>query len=191
MNEVLNAIEKRSSTRSYTEEKLTEEELRLILTAGLQAPTARNEQEVHISVLAGDSRLVKEIEEERTALLLAEATDEEQKEKIRNNPANFYFDAPTLLLLSVKEDFYWNKVDAGICVENIALAAQSLGLGSLIIGCIRKALSGEKKDYFAKAAQFPENYEFAIAVALGHINTGKEPHKIDFDKSVKIIEEAM
>lgn len=187
MNEVLNVIEKRSSTRGYTEEELTEEELRLILTAGLQAPTARNEQEVHISVLKGTSRLAKEIEEERTALLLAEETDEEQREKIKNNPANFYYDAPTVLLLSVRKDFGWKQVDAGICVENIALAAQSLGLGSLIIGCIKGALTGAKQDYFAKEAQFPENYEFAIAVALGHIHTGKEPHKIDFDKSVTFV----
>lgn len=127
MNEVLKAIEERSSTRGYTKEKLTDEELRIILTAGLQAPTARNEQEVHISVLEGDGTVAKEIEEERRAQLLADA-DEEQKEKIRNNPANF-----------------------------------------------------------SKAAQFPENYEFAIAVALGHKNVKKEPHKIDFDKSVTYI----
>lgn len=186
MNEVLKVIEERSSTRGYTKEKLTDEELRIILTAGLQAPTARNEQEVHISVLEGDGTVAKEIEEERRAQLLADA-DEEQKEKIRNNPANFYYDAPTVLLLSVKKDFFWSRLDAGICAENIVLAAQSLGLGSLIIGCVRGALTGAKQDYFAKAAQFPENYEFAIAVALGHKNVKKEPHKIDFDKSVTYI----
>lgn len=188
MNEVLNVIEKRSSTRSYTKEMLTKEELRLILTAGLQAPTARNQQEVHISVLTGESRLIKEIEQERVRILLEEEQDEQQRENIKNSTSNFYYGAPTVLLLSVRKDFYWNRVDAGICVENIALAAQSMGLGSLIIGCIRAAMEGAKKEYFAKEARFPEGYEFAIAVALGHIDTGKEPHQIDFEKSVSIIE---
>lgn len=188
MNAVLEAIGKRSSTRSYTKETLTKEELRLILTAGLQAPTARNQQEVHISVLTGESRLVREIEQERVRLLLEEEKDEEQREKLKNGTSDFYYGAPTVLLLSVRKDFYWNRVDAGICVENIALAAQSLGLGSLIIGCIRGAMEGAKKDYFAKEAQFPEDYEFAVAVALGHIHAGKTPHQIDFEKSVSIVE---
>ena len=126
MNAVLEAIGKRSSTRSYTKETLTKEELRLILTAGLQAPTARNQQEVHISVLTKESRLVREIEQERVRLLLEEEKDEEQREKLKNGTSDFYYGAPTVLLLSVKKDFYWNRVDAGICVENIALAAQSL-----------------------------------------------------------------
>lgn len=75
----------------------------------------------------------------------------------------------------------------GIAVENIALVAQSMGLGSLIIGIIDDTMRGEKKDYFAKALQFPKNHEFAISVAVGHRATEKEPHEIDFDKSVSFI----
>ena len=42
MNEVLKTIKERSSIRAYTDEKLTKEEINAVITAALQAPTARN-----------------------------------------------------------------------------------------------------------------------------------------------------
>ena len=113
--------------------------------------------------------------------------DDETKAKIESNPNNFYYNAPTVLILSADKDFKWSKLDAGITVQNIALAAQSMKLGSLIIGIIDDVMRGEKKDYFAKLLKFPDNHEFAIAVAVGHSATEKEPHEIDFDKSVSFI----
>lgn len=44
MNEVLKTIKERSSIRAYTDEKLTKEEINAVITAALQAPTARNMQ---------------------------------------------------------------------------------------------------------------------------------------------------
>lgn len=71
--------------------------------------------------------------------------------------------------------------------ENMALAAQSLGLGNLVIGCIYDALHGEKTDYFSKAFQIPEGYSFQIALAVGHKTDHKAPHEYDFDKQVTIL----
>lgn len=48
MSNVIEAIEKRSSTRGYTEEPLTNEELTALIRTGLQAPTAANKQEIQI-----------------------------------------------------------------------------------------------------------------------------------------------
>lgn len=183
MNEVLKTIAERSSIRAYTQEQLTEEEIRALLTAGLQAPTARNMREIHISVLKGSHPVLAEIEQEKRRLA-ASGADEKAKAAIQNNPNNFYYGAPVVLMLSADKDFYWSKLDAGICAENISLAAQSMGLGSLIIGIIRGAMEGERKEEFSKICRFPENYEFAIAVAVGHKDTEKAPHEIDMEKSV-------
>ena len=187
MNEVLKTIAQRSSIRAYTSEKLTDTEIKMLITAGLQAPTARNMQEVHFSVVDGDNSILKEIDTQCKLTMLKAAPDEETKAKIESNPNNFYYNAPTVLILSADKDFKWSKLDAGIAAQNIVLAAQSMGLGSLIIGIIDDTMRGEKKDYFAKVLQFPDNHEFAIAVAVGHRDTEKEPHEIDFDKSVSII----
>lgn len=187
MNTVLKAIAERSSIRAYTNEKLTIEEIKTLVTAALKAPTARNMQEIHISVVDGENAILSEIDTERKLMMLNAAPDDETKAKIESNSNNFYYSAPTVFILSADKKFKWNKLDAGIAAENIALAAQSLGFGSLIIGIIDDAMHGAKKDYFAKALQFPENCEFAIAVAVGHKAAEKVPHEIDFDKSVSFI----
>ena len=173
MNDILDAMEKRSSTRGYTAEKLTHAELERLLRAGLQAPTAANRQEIHISVVDGGSPILAEIEAEKNAQMNAQTPR-----------ANFYYSAPLVLILSGDRDFPWSALDAGIAVENISLAAEGLGLGSVIIGVIKGAMSGEKKEYFSRALKFPKNYEFEIAIAVGHKAVEKKPHEYDMGKNI-------
>lgn len=173
MNSTLDTIRRRSSTRGYAAEPLTEAELEALLHAGLQAPTATNRQEIHFTVLKGDSPILKEIEEEKNRL-----------RGLAPQEHNFYYEAPIVIILSMEKDFRWSAVDAGIAAENIALGAEALGLGSLIIGCIRDALLGEKEEYFSRLLKLPENYEYGIAVAVGHKAVTKEPHCYDAGKRV-------
>ena len=173
MGIVIETIKKRSSTRGYTSETLTDEELQTLIHAGLQAPTAANRQEIHFSVLKGDNPILAEIEEEKNRL-----------GNISSQEHNFYYEAPVVIILSADSSFKWSPLDAGIAVENMALAAEDLGLGNLIIGCIYDALRGEKKEYFSKTLKFPENYEYEIAIAFGHKAVTKEPHTYDADVQV-------
>ena len=168
MDTVLETIRKRSSTRSYTAEPLNEAQLEALLRAGLQAPTATNRQELHFTVLKGDNPLLKEIEDEKNRL-----------RGLTELPHNFYYEAPVVIVISGERPFKWSPIDAGIAVENISLAAEGLGLGSVIIGCIYDALRGEKREYFEKQLQFPENYEYEIAIAIGHKAATKDPHSYD------------
>ena len=177
MKDVLQAMEERFSTRGYTPEKLTQEELNTLLRAGLQAPTAANRQEIHFTVIPGDAPILGEIQKEMLRLRGVEQTP----------PHNFCYEAPVVILLSGDAGFGWTPVDAGIAAENIALAAESLGLGSLIIGCIKDALTGEKKDYFNAALQLPENYLYQVAVAVGHGAASKAPHEYSFEKNVTLL----
>ncbi len=163
MKDVLKAIAERSSTRGYTEECLTEEELGILINAGLQAPTAANRQEIHFTVVKGDNPILEEIQTELV------------KER-KPNGRNFYFGAPVVFILSGDTGFHWSGVDAGIAAQSLALAAEGLGLGSLIIGCIRNVMTGEKMAYFNNALQIPEGYAYQIAVAVGHKAVEKEPH---------------
>lgn len=176
MSDILEVIGTRSSIRAYTEEALQDEQIKLLVEAGLKAPTATNRQEFHISVVKKGNPVLAEIEEE--------------KNKITGKPAekNFYYDAPVVLFISADKDFRWGELDAGIVAENIHLAAHGLGLGSLIIGCVRNALSQEKKQYFADKLRFPGNCEFKIAIAVGHAATSKEPHVYDAEKLVSYID---
>ena len=176
MNEALKAIEQRSSTRGYAPEKLTEAEIKTLVDAGMQAPTATNRQEIHFTVVDGDNPILAEI----------------QQEMVKGRPmpggaGSFYYNAPTVIILSGEEAFGWSALDAGIAVENIAIAAEALGLGSVILGCIKDAMNGEKKEYFAKALKFPEGFKFEVCIAVGHKATSKEPHEFSAEKSVSRI----
>lgn len=176
MNNVIETIKKRSSTRGYTAQPLTDAELQTLIHAGLQAPTAANKQEIHFTVLKGDNPILTELEDEKNRLRNISAPEH-----------NFYFEAPTVVILSADSSYKWSPLDAGIAVENMALAAEDLGLGNLIIGCIFDALRGEKKEYFSKTLKFPENYEYEIAIAFGHKAVTKEPHTYDADAQVTFL----
>ena len=187
MSEVLDVIKERSSIRKYRQDTLTEEIDDKLLHAGLQAPTARNTQELHFSVVRGGHPVLAELDKEKKQVIAASLEDQTEKDNILNQPDNFYFDAPVVIFVDADKDFGWSQVDAGIAVENIALAAQSLGLGSLIIGSVKRAFEGEKKAYFETTLQFPENHEFAIAIGVGYKDTEKEPHTYDPGKAVSFI----
>ncbi|MBR1759067.1 MAG: nitroreductase family protein [Lachnospiraceae bacterium] len=175
MAENLELFAKRFSTRGYQEEKLTKALLDQVLTAGLQAPTAANKQEVHFTVVDRENPVLAEIEEEKNRLRGAV-------------PArNFYFDAPHVIFLSADKKFFWSPLDAGIACENIVLAAETLGLGTLIIGCVKDALRGEKEAEFAKKLAFPEGYEYEIAIAIGYKDFVKEPHTYDYNTHISYV----
>jgi nitroreductase len=175
-NQVLETIQKRSSARAYSSELLSQAEVDAILAAGLQAPTATNRRELHITMVKGDHPILEELDAQMRSL-----------RGMEKQLHNFYYEAPILFVLSTEDDFKWNKVDAGIAVQSMALAAESLGLGSLIIGCVYDALNGEKKEYFSKALKIPEGYSFQIALAVGHKTDAKTPHDYDYEKQVTIL----
>lgn len=176
-NQVLSTIKQRSSARAYSTEQLTQSELDTILKAGLMAPTGMNRQEIHFIVIKGDNPVLAELDEEKRRLRGQE-----------KQPHNFYYEAPVLIFLSAEDEFKWKSVDAGIAVENMVLAAESIGLGTLIIGCVYDALHGEKQRYFSEKLQIPEGYSFQIALAVGHKTDNKTPHEYDYEKQVTILE---
>lgn len=175
MKDIFEAIRSRSSTRGYTDEKLTAEELEAILCAGLEAPTAANRQEIRFTVLSKDS----------PALKLVREAFEEGLEKAPEN--SFYYGAPTVIILSAPAAFPWSPVDAGIAVQNMALAAEGLGLGSLIIGCIRRCMEGERADELAKALRFEDGFSYQVAIAVGHKAKEKAPHTYQKDAQVTFL----
>lgn len=172
MSELFQIIETRSSIRAYKPLLPSAADIDRIVTAGLMAPTARNQQEVHISVVETRNPVAQEIQQ---ALNPDAAT-------------NFYYNAPLLFVLSAADDFKWGKLDAGIAVENMHLAAKDLGLGSLIIGCIDRVLLGDRKAEFDEKLAIPAGASFAIALAVGFPDTEKAPHEFDAQKNVSYVE---
>lgn len=95
-----------------------------------------------------------------------------------------FYHAPTVVFLSrsTTENQAYGAIDCGIAAENLAIAAQGMGLGSVILGMPRSAFTSPRADEFRKALRFPEGYDFAIAVAIGYAAASKEAHPVDDGK---------
>jgi nitroreductase len=167
-NPVLEAISSRRSIRAYKKEQITREQLDAILKAAREAPSARNKQPWHMTVVRNKS-VVAEVNAEAKKILGLDHED-------------IFYDAPVVIFISAERDWKWSKVDAGILAQNVALAAHSLGLGSVILGLPIGAFQGPKADYFNKLLKFPANYEFAVAISIGAPDTTKEAHEMEPDK---------
>ena len=171
MSEFFEVLNSRCSVRKYSDKPVEEELCKCLVEAGLKAPTAANKQEVHITVVGRNNPVQAEI----------------QKDLNPDAPVTFYYNAPLTFYLSAPEAFKWSACDAGIAVENIHLAAQALGLGSVILGCMEGVLNGEKKAEYAQKLCFPEGYKYQVAIAIGYAEATKTPHAFDFEKNVSII----
>ena len=170
--DVLQAISNRRSHRSYKKEQIPEEMLSAVLKAGLEAPSAVNRQPWHFSVVQ-DQELLQEIHDEA-----AKVMGKGGSPRFANPDFQMFYHAPTVVFLFGEKDFSWTQVDCGIAVENMALAAEGLGMGSVILGLPKPAFLGQKADQLRARLACPEGYDFVIALALGYADDTKDPHDL-------------
>jgi nitroreductase len=134
-NVVLEAIKSRRSIRKYRPEQIRDEELEAILEAGRYAPSACNEQPWHFTVIQNADILQK-----INSLVLRgmQQSDLEWHRKMAANSAfRVTYDSPTLIIVSGRVDATAPAVDCAAAMENMMLAAQSLGIGSVWLGLVR------------------------------------------------------
>ena len=178
--DVLQAISSRRSHRAYKQEQLSEEVLGKILKAGLESPSARNHQPWHFSVVQ-DAALIQEVHDEAARVMGKGGSP-----RFADPDFQMFYRAPTAVFLFGEKDFSWTQVDCGIAVENMALAAEGLGVGSVILGLPLAAFKGEKADGLRAKLQCPEGYDFVIALALGYAADTKDPHDLREEKITRI-----
>lgn len=181
-NEVLQAIADRRSIRSYKNEQITDEQLSTVMTAALQAPSARNSQPWHFTVVQ-DRALIERINESFRSEFLKHAPDDAMRAHIADEAYSVFYHAPTVIFVSTNMDGakLYARHDCGLAVENICLAAHSIGLGTVILGMPREAFAGPEGDEFRRLLRFPEGYDFMVAVSLGVPAGTKQPHLIEKD----------
>lgn len=181
MNPVQHAILDRRSIRDYKQDQLTEEQLNALLDAALAAPSATNSQPWHFTVVQ-DQALLDRIHEAAKAQIMKDAKN--ISPRFADEAFHMFYHAPTVIVLSaaVAPGLFFANLDCGIAVENIALSAQGMGLGSVILGMPRAAFESEQADELRKALGLPDGYDFKIAIALGVPNSSKSEHPIDEGK---------
>lgn len=184
MNDTIRSILDRRSIRAYKPEAVTDEQLALLRECAVASPTAMNAQSWHFTFVT-DRDMIADVD--RAVMDALEAGgDSAACERIRSRGGAVFYNAPLAIFISCDKDSRWGEVDAGIAVENLALAAHSMGLGSVIIGLCAAAFKGPEADRLSKMLRFPDNHRFAIAIAIGNPDTSKEAHPVQ-DGRVDVI----
>ncbi|MCL2687574.1 MAG: nitroreductase family protein [Methanobrevibacter sp.] len=168
MKDIFEVISNRRSVRSYKKEQLKDEEIEKILESGIMAPTAKGEQPWHFTIVQ-NKEFLSEINE--VALKNMANSGDEFLETIAKSGRNILHNAPTVLIVSGKEDSDYSLTDCSAAIENILLAAEGLDIGSCWLGLIKAYFN----DPNAKTKlAIPSNYIPLYGVTLGYKNEGNQ-----------------
>jgi len=134
MNAVIENMLARRSIRSYKPEQIKDEELDILLTCALYAPTGGNLQNSRFLVIQ-NPELMEELNRTiRDELASREIVEGEMMAKgirrARQEGYHFIFHAPTLISAVAPRDHSNSMANCCTGLENIQLAATALGLGS-------------------------------------------------------------
>jgi Nitroreductase len=163
MNEVLEAIRNRRSVRRYKEEQISDKELDQILEAGLYAPSAHNDQSWHFTVIQNNELLAKMNAAAKEGMA---KSDIDWMRNMASRPGfEVTYNAPTLIVVSGRKDAMHFEVDCAAAIENMLLAAESLGIGSVWLGLMRfYYVLPEARETLG----IPDGYEPFYAVSFGY-----------------------
>lgn len=128
MNETIRTILGRRSIRAYQPRQIGEEELQEILLAGQFAPTAMGQQPWHFTVLQNPDLLEKLQLQCKSLFLHSENAD--LRAVASREGYHVFHHAPTLLIVSGEVQAITPLQDCVLAMENMLLAAASLGIGS-------------------------------------------------------------
>jgi len=163
MNDTLKTIKTRRSVRTYNSDLLKKEELNTIVEAGIYAPTGCNDQPWHFSVVQ-DRALLDEVNEKTKQAMTA--VPFEWMIKIGQNPnKDITHKAPVLIVVSMRKENVSGTVDCAAAMENMMLAAESIGIGSCWMGFVNLVFGDGE---LMKKLGVPEGYLPQQAAVFGY-----------------------
>lgn len=147
--ELMDTILTRRSIRKFTKDKVSNVEIKELIRAGMQAPSAGNKQPWHFVVINDQKKLNAITKFHKYAKMLKQA--------------------PTAILVcgEVKEEDtcgYWIQ-DCSAATQNILLAAHSKGLGAVWLGIFP---TEERMEGIRKLLNLPKKIYPLSLIAIGH-----------------------
>ena len=144
VNPVLSNMMARRSVRKYLDKPVEHEKLEVIARAGINAPSGMNRQPWIVRVVE-DQKLIADI----------------------NKVCRGLYNAPNLICVCTPTN--GGDLDAGLLGENMMLAAQSLGLGTVCLGGpVRWLNSNADGKFFLDRLDIPADYKLNYIIAIGY-----------------------
>jgi nitroreductase len=182
----MKVIQDRRSIREYTDEPVSEEDLKMILEAARQAPSGENAQPWRFiivkdfntrqrlgAIAAGGSgrrftaEFVTKKMQERFATLEDEAKRKAAFEKLTSgNVSAFLASAPVSIVVCGKKDVWDMPYDTSAAMENILLMVTGLGLGACWV--IAPCIDIRDEERLKKLLDVPEGFKVVSILSVGH-----------------------
>lgn len=171
-NIILEAMRSRRSCRKYKEEQVKDEELQAVLEAGTWAPTAKGLQDPYIVAVQNADDL---------------ATLTRMNAEVMGVKSNPFYGAPTYVLVFAT-DGGKNALQDGSCVlQNMMLAAHSIGLATCWINREREMFATEEGKALMKKWGLPDGLMGVGALSLGYPDGGTHAPKPRKEGYVRIV----
>lgn len=164
-NEVLETIKARRSVRAYTDQQISQEDLQTILESATYAPNGMHYESWHFTAIQNADILVELNNRIKGAFI--KSNDQRMQERGHNQNYCCYYHAPTLVIVSNDPTQWWAGMDCACAIENIFLAATSLGIGSCWINQLGTTCDDPEVREFITSLGVPENHKVYGCVALG------------------------
>ena len=153
MNEVMQAILNRRSVRKFNDKPIEREKLEQILQAAIYAPSGMNKQTWQFTALTNKEKI------SRLARLV---------EKLLDRKGYNFYDPAVLVLTTNDRESRWNREDNACALENMFLAAESMGIGSVWINQLQDIGDEEEVRAFLREIGIPDNHLVYGIAALGY-----------------------
>jgi nitroreductase len=167
-NAVVENIMSRRSIRSYKPEQVSDRELDIIMECAINAPSALNRQTWEIRVIQ-DTDLIKEL---NAGFVQFSKDRNMQGSASRSQEPGFsvFHGAPTVIIVAADESAY-SPVDCGLLGQNILLAAESMNIGTCVVGGIIGYLqTDEAKNSVIPKLKLSEGFTPLYSITMGYKN---------------------
>jgi len=162
-NETIEIIMGRRSVRTYKPDQIGEDKLSIILDAALYAPNGGGRQLWHFTVVQNQELMDSMVR--GMVDIMSKSDNVNHQKKVADPNYHTFYHAPTIIVVSGKENTMRIETDCAAATENMLIAAESLGLSSCWIGSAELILARED---IKKILGIPEGYEPLYAVSLGY-----------------------
>ena len=166
----MNGIFHRVSIRKYKHQPVEKDKILQILKAGMQAPSACNQQPWEFYVVT-DKNKIKQLSECTPYAGCA------AKAPVVIVPVYRTQELPALQMV---------PIDMGICIENMWLETDALGLGGV---CIGVSPIQEFMDAVRQVLDIPKNLEVCSLFALGYPDEVREQQERFEENRIHVIED--
>lgn len=188
----MKVIQDRRSIRDYTDEPISEEDIKMILETARQAPSGENAQPWRfvivkdeetrnkLGAIAGGGsgrRFTAEFVTKKMQARFSGLKDEEKKKKVfqkltSGKVSTFLADAPLNIVVCGKKDVWDMPYDTSAAIENMLLMVTALGLGACWV--IAPCIDIRDEESVKSLLGLPEGYKAVSIIAIGHPT---RPHK--------------